>query len=86
MIWQPIETAPKDGTEILLTSGIGTPVRSPHFIGYFIARTGKWWNMWQGAPHYLEPTHWMPLPAIALQRPLKEIPEYGNVDNSSEKG
>lgn len=26
------------------------------------------------------------LPAIALQRPLKEIPEYGNVDNSSEKG
>jgi hypothetical protein len=52
--WLPIETAPKDGTEILLTDG--------HYkrTGYWARRIEAWsidtvvsLNM---------PTHWMPLP------------------------
>jgi hypothetical protein len=69
MKWQPIETAPKDGTRILL------------FIEDQVIE-GHWddsWPMWCTA--YLsshgcgccsssneEPTHWMPLPA----KPEKE--------------
>ena len=56
MTWQPIETAPKDGTETLLWEK-GFEV---YAVGYFCELAEKWvvfgthWN-WQ-------PTHWMPLP------------------------
>jgi len=54
--WQPIETAPKDGTEVL--------VYVPRRLGpiYAEARnvTGnQWWGRVLGN---LRPTHWMPLP------------------------
>lgn len=61
--WEPIETAPKDGTEIILgfahEANIG-PVALPR------VRSGKWlqthgeWSIayLRGNP----PTHWMPLP------------------------
>jgi hypothetical protein len=57
--WQPIKSAPKDRSAILLyedeNTGLGT------FVGYF---TGVQWlpltgsSLWEAAP-----THWMPLPA-----------------------
>lgn len=63
-MWQPIETAPKGGTEWIL-------------LGYFLEAGGggppvvAWWNgkLWQSgqselnAEGYYSPTHWMPLPA-----------------------
>lgn len=73
MQWQPIETAPKDGTEIILgvklrwnklaldtlESRIGT--------GFYCA--GAFWylpekSIWRNriGQHTLQPTHWMPLP------------------------
>jgi hypothetical protein len=54
--WQPIETAPRDGTSVLLVSG--PPVQNRIVL-----------TSWVGAPHNhwrAEPfgrfTHWMPLP------------------------
>lgn len=62
MMWQPIETAPKDGTEILLSDGACVS------IGGWLSRqdvgdecpfgTDPGW--WAVACH--NPTHWMPLP------------------------
>lgn len=76
--WQPIESAPKDGTEILLGKDIAS---------VWIVRNGRWvnWRDWCPAPTepgeqvdgwwcyrnsvaqemlegIYEPTHWMPLP------------------------
>ena len=62
MKWQPIETAPRDGTKFLVLGG--------PYLGYVIPVVvdavfdeGAWWpnqSDWMDGP--LEPTHWMPLP------------------------
>lgn len=60
MEWQPIETAPKDGTRLLLCEADqpGEPC-----VGWWIA--GQWRDMGDigcdGQDDY-QPTHWMPLP------------------------
>lgn len=67
--WQPIETAPRDGSLILGTDGLNVgamwwdPAREP---GYPWAFVGEWMgkaqeNAWQEGQH--GPKHWMPLPA-----------------------
>jgi hypothetical protein len=56
--WQPIETAPKDGTRVL-TFGpdrIVTAYFDPGVRGH----EREFPAGWRGA---FEPTHWMPLPA-----------------------
>lgn len=56
--WQPIETAPKDGTVVLLwckpPKNRGTRTRIARFA----------YNRWSShsSCHALQPTHWMPLP------------------------
>jgi len=65
--WQPIETAPKDGTYLLLINvrdferGQMLP-----FVGvYTHLGIGKAWSKWIAVPgcYGQKPTHWMPLPA-----------------------
>lgn len=70
MDWQPIETAPRDGSDIILW-----------LPWVACARTGRWtmhklWSVDFGATRMIvrgEPTHWMPLPpAPAEQAPTGE--------------
>ena len=52
-MWQPIETAPKDGSFILLATPKGR------------IADGFWspvYGVWSWPYVMIEPTHWMPLP------------------------
>jgi len=60
--WQPIETAPKDGTIIIVRGGVAYwRERTSHWDG-----AAGWWTIagfdWPGRPIQWEVTHWMPLP------------------------
>jgi len=55
--WQPIETAPKDGRQLIL---LLTPSGFPQ-----PAYSNTWWMA--GFSVECKPTHWMPLPAAAPQ-------------------
>ena len=57
--WQPIETAPKDGTRVILhVSPYGA--MTGHFEMFGPIRK---WNMHSCLNQSAQPTHWMPLPA-----------------------
>lgn len=77
LVWQPIETAPKDGREVLLYGG--TFIDDNCFGGPYPFESitiGRWVGMdypddfpWEGNPCHSHddyrrhiPTHWMPLP------------------------
>lgn len=69
MNWQPIETAPKDGTDILVWySGAVRVTRwYVHYMnGHPDLRRAPEWDqdVMYGPSYYgpMEPTHWMPLP------------------------
>lgn len=83
--WQPIETAPKDGTRILLAKigatnavpGLGIKAREPHV---WWACTGHWSEKWKNWNDGIEPcglagpNYWQPLPlppAIANHREVE---------------
>ena len=71
MNWQPIDTAPKDGTEILVyASFAGT--RKP-VIATWLRSYGAWLLHNVGMAITLTPTHWMMLP---------EPPEEGEGDGA----
>ena len=73
MNWQPIETAPKDGTSILLfqpdDANIWCPCREKQmttytFVGWFDRNhcAGPNWVCSEYDAFEKSPTHWMPLP------------------------
>jgi hypothetical protein len=61
--WQPIETAPKDGTEVLAWRGGRRGIVRWH-------ENSSYWDEWHRPTAHcrVEPTHWMPLP----RTPAKE--------------
>ena len=64
--WQPIETAPKDGTAILVyfPKDFFDRKRNHQTVVYWAIKdpwvTG--WEVYGGSFLSIEPTHWMPLP------------------------
>lgn len=55
--WQPIETAPKDGTRVLVVE------EGEYHVAWFVDAPGAGWV--HAADDYnivMEPTHWQPLP------------------------
>lgn len=77
--WQPIDTAPKDGTRVILSWG------GKSISGYFLdnSRTATPWAGWSVASMVVrpagQPTHWQPFPpphgmaAAESRRPLTDL-------------
>lgn len=66
--WQPIETAPKDGSDVLIRCP-GDSVHEARWIDWSNSRydlrhrlTGWYWAGYDGAVGPVLPTHWRPLP------------------------
>jgi len=57
MEWQPIETAPRDGTAII---GAWQCLNKTWEMNKVHFDDGIWWTHYMDGAH--EPTHWMPLP------------------------
>ena len=67
--WQPIETAPKDGSDILLGGcQHGPAIRVASWgNGRYLGPKKGYERDWCDGPQYgFAPTHWMPLPAPPL--------------------
>lgn len=67
--WQPIETAPKDGSAILLAGpfehGCIIAFWSDPSIGDTEPSDSGWYEFeWSGNPIHGQPTHWSPIPNI----------------------
>jgi hypothetical protein len=60
LLWRPIATAPRDGTEILVWCPAVQGELSPKSAGAHIDKwnTGRWWRSFPAQ----QPTHWMRLP------------------------
>ena len=65
--WQPIDTAPKDGTDVLLyLPKADPPVRVGRYVAKGVIRS-DYWFFYTGAIRSsreweIVPSHWMPLP------------------------
>jgi hypothetical protein len=70
--WQPIETAPKDGTRVIVAfrNNCVTIARWSDACAFESNDEGPHWVEWECDDHFYsshltgpnEPTHWMPLP------------------------
>lgn len=74
--WQPIETAPKDGTSILGYDGLGIAIMEwwePDQEALDDGATASWCSHSNTEEEFIEaPTHWMPLPASPNTKPTTE--------------
>jgi len=73
MKWQPIDTAPRDGTEIIAASIYEAKGRPRVWTVYLAAADGARWMGTRGGD--VSPTHWMPLPSV-------EKPDVGDADET----
>lgn len=60
--WQPIDTAPRDGTEVIIFNGHG---KGTIFVGFYVGDEEDMephWARIDSLEIFYEPTHWHPLP------------------------
>lgn len=62
--WKPIESAPQDGTEILLADAATETIWTDEWMATWKASDGTngCWRQWPAFADVAVPTHWMPLP------------------------
>lgn len=65
--WQPIETAPKDGTPLLLFARCITATAPCIVVGWHADGHG-WIEASFRKPVGIVPTHWMPLPPFPVSK------------------
>lgn len=74
-IWSPIDTAPKDGSEVLLAVRLRAGISGRLLVGHWMCgghciedhpAIEAGWYFWNGLmfDRAAEPTHWMPLPLL----------------------
>lgn len=71
--WRPIETAPKDGTEVLVFEPSREGVQAWLGSGWFDNSLG-WLDNARSSLH-LNPTHWMPLPESPASEAVRDRQE-----------
>ena len=73
MEWQPIETAPKDGREVILAVEVRAGITHGVLVGHYMPGghciedhppIDQGWYFWNGFmfDKAARPTHWMPMP------------------------
>lgn len=91
--WQPIETAPRDGTPVLLYfPDYDQPIQVGYYAIIETTRNGRcvssdeyWCGKWNDNTRFIRsvafmedvPTHWLPLPDIAPPE-IKEEDDWGD--------
>lgn len=68
MDWQPIETAPR--LQWVLVTGAEARTTARHMVARHIDGT-EWESADDGNRPYMDPTHWMPLPAPPAAKPVE---------------
>lgn len=61
--WQSIETAPNDGTQVLIGRAGARPIIGSQKKGKCVGGMPTGWTFSSFDGSYMPPTHWMPLPA-----------------------
>jgi len=63
--WQPIETAPKDGTFVVVFAEKNPNGRKVRRASPVCVAAKRGWMGWVATPgdYQVSPTHWLPLPA-----------------------
>lgn len=67
--WQPIDTAPKDGSRFMAFERGDEAQFYPCWWHIEVNDWAGWQNVWDSEP---EPTHWMPLPSPPSTGSTKE--------------
>lgn len=70
--WEPIESAPRDGREILMAYGFGTGDVAPPLVVAWDTKEGGWIAVGFEQHIETEPTHWCPLPSSPSRQPEGE--------------
>ena len=75
--WQPMQTAPKDGSEVLLAVEQRAGMPGRYLVGHWMPGghciedhppIDRGWYFWNGSmfDEASKPTHWMPLPDVPI--------------------
>jgi hypothetical protein len=75
--WQPIESAPRDGTPILLCHATSKMHAGslPVLSGHWSRLSECWWSMITN--DRVRPSHWMPLPDPPADKSLTDPDDMG---------
>lgn len=69
--WQPIETAPRDGTEVFAVARFDGSYCKNRYHGHYTKFENEKWVISGTRRQKFRPTHWMPIPAPPKKEEVK---------------